>query len=124
MLITKEQIINAISDMSVMDVMELVSMIEKKFGVSSSSAMFSTISSPVKKDVVEEKTEFDVMLKDIGANKVSVIKIVRNIIGVGLKEAKDLVESCPVVIKKSANKDYADDLKKMLEEVGASVDLV
>ncbi|MCR3755031.1 MAG: 50S ribosomal subunit protein L12 [Candidatus Westeberhardia cardiocondylae] len=123
MLITKEQIIHAISEMSVMDVMDLVSMIEKKFGVSSSSVVASSVSSTDNKVVTEDKVDFDVVLKNFGTNKVSVIKIVRNMIGVGLKEAKDLVESAPVIIKKSTTKDFANDLKKSLEEVGASVEL-
>ncbi|CEN32077.1 50S ribosomal protein L7/L12 [Candidatus Westeberhardia cardiocondylae] len=122
MLITKEEIISAISKMSVMDIMELVRMIEKKFDVSFSKSTITSSSIP-EKNVVEEKTEFDVILNNIGPNKVSVIKVVRSAVGVGLKEAKDLVESFPVIIKKGVLKDHANDLKKMLEEVGASIEL-
>lgn len=119
---TKEQILDAISNMSVMDVVELISMIEKKFNVSSAVC---TASSAVKEldNVVEEKNEFDVYLNSVGNNKIAVIKIVRSFINLGLKEAKDLVESAPVVLKHALNKDDAASLKLALEEVGASVEL-
>ncbi|CUR53812.1 50S ribosomal protein L7/L12 [Serratia symbiotica] len=117
MSITKDQILEAVSSMSVMDIMELVSDMEKKFGVSSSA--ITTISNPV--EVKEEKTEFDVILSAIGNNKVTVIKAVRTITGLGLKEAKDLVESAPAVLKAGISKNDAEVLKKSLEEAGASV---
>lgn len=119
MSITKEQILDAVSSMSVMDIVELTSMMEKKFGVSSTSNIMTE-----KKDViVEEKTEFNVILNSIGKNKISVIKAVRSIISLGLKEAKDLVESAPVLLKEGISKDEANKLKKSLEEVGATVEI-
>lgn len=118
MSITKEQILDAVAEMSIMDVVDLVSMMEKKFGVSATPPV--TVSSdPI--EIVDEKTEFDVVLTAIGNNKVSVIKVVRSATGLGLKEAKDLVESAPITLKEGVNKDEADALKKTLEEVGASV---
>lgn len=121
MSITKEQIVDAVGEMSVMNVVELISMIEVKFGVSSASAVHVVVDSP--SEAVEEKTEFDVVLNTIGANKVAVIKAVRGATGLGLKEAKDLVESAPVTIKEGVSKDDADALKKTLEEVGGSVEV-
>lgn len=122
MSITKEQILDAVAEMSVMDVVELISMMEEKFGVSAAAAAVAVAAgSP---DVaVEEKTEFDVLLSAIGANKIAVIKAVRGATGLGLKEAKDLVESAPAILKEGVSKDNADVLKKALEEAGASVEL-
>lgn len=120
MSITKEQILEAVAAMSVMDVMELVSAMEEKFGVSAAAAI-AVATAPA--EVVEEKTEFDVVLSAIGSNKVAVIKAVRSATGLGLKEAKDLVESAPTVLKESISKDVADALKKTLEEAGASVEV-
>ncbi|ALD15007.1 50S ribosomal protein L7/L12 [Buchnera aphidicola (Aphis glycines)] len=121
MSITKEQILEAISKMSVMNVVELISEMEKKFEVSANMSM-QTNNGNEKKDA-EEKTEFDVFLKAIGPNKVSVIKSVRSITGLGLKEAKDLVESAPTVIKENINKKDAESLKKNLEDVGAEIEI-
>lgn len=121
MSITKEQILDAVAEMSVMDIVELVSMMEEKFGVSAAAAVAVAAAGPA--EAVEEKTEFDVILKDIGANKVAVIKAVRSATGLGLKEAKDLVESAPVAVKEGASKDDSEALKKALEEAGASVEL-
>ncbi|CUX97376.1 50S ribosomal protein L7/L12 [Candidatus Hoaglandella endobia] len=118
--ITKEQIIDAVADMSVMDVVELISMMEKKFGVSASTVAVSVGDSV---EAGEEKTEFNVVLSSFGVNKVAVIKTVRNATGLGLKEAKDLVESAPVTLKEGINKSEADALKQALEEAGASVEL-
>lgn len=120
MSITKEQILDAVADMSVMDVVELISMMEEKFGVSAAAAV-AVAAGPA--EVVEEKTEFDVHLTAIGANKVAVIKAVRGATGLGLKEAKDLVESAPAVMKEGISKDDAAALKKSLEEAGASVEV-
>ncbi|MBI6549507.1 50S ribosomal protein L7/L12 [Xenorhabdus lircayensis] len=120
MSITKEQILDAVAEMSVMDVVELISMMEEKFGVSAAAAV-AVVGGAA--EVVEEKTEFDVILTGIGANKVAVIKAVRGATGLGLKEAKDLVESAPAALKEAISKDDAESLKKSLEEAGASVEI-
>ncbi|CUX96667.1 50S ribosomal protein L7/L12 [Candidatus Doolittlea endobia] len=119
MSITKEKILDAVAKMSVMDVVELVSMMEKKFGVSSSVSVAASGSA----DSEEEKIEFNVVLSAIGVNKVAVIKAVRSATGLGLKEAKDLVESAPATLKEGVSKDDANALKKVLEEAGASVEV-
>ena len=122
--LTNEDILNAIADMSVMNVVELVSAMEEKFGVSAAAVAAAPVAvADEASAVVEEKTEFDVVLTSFGDKKVSVIKAVRTITGLGLKEAKDLVESAPAPIKESAPKAEADDLQKQLEEAGASVEL-
>lgn len=120
MSINKEQILEAVAEMSVMDIVELIAMMEEKFGVSAASAV-AAAAGPA--EAVEEKTEFDVVLAAIGANKVAVIKAVRAATGLGLKEAKDMVESAPAVIKEAASKDESETLKKTLEEAGASVEI-
>ncbi|WP_148873006.1 50S ribosomal protein L7/L12 [Serratia marcescens] len=119
MSITKDQIIEAVAAMSVMDVVELVSAMEEKFGVSAAAAV-AVAAGPA--EAVEEKTEFDVILKGAGANKVAVIKAVRGATGLGLKEAKDLVEATGA-IKEGISKDDAEALKKALEEAGAEVEV-
>ncbi|CAL4326105.1 50S ribosomal protein L7/L12 [Buchnera aphidicola] len=121
MSITKEQILNAISEMSVINVVDLISAMEEKFGVSANMSMNSNNNH--EKDLHEEKTEFDVFLKVIGPNKVSVIKTVRSATGLGLKEAKDLVESAPTVLKENISKEDAESLKKTLEDVGAEIEI-
>lgn len=121
MSITKEQIIDAVAEMSVMDVVELISMMEKKFGVSATANVAVNTGSPV--ELEEEKTEFDVELRSIGTNKIAVIKAVRSATGLGLKEAKDLVESAPTTVKEGINKDEAETLKQALEKAGASVEI-
>ncbi|QCI15740.1 50S ribosomal protein L7/L12 [Buchnera aphidicola] len=121
MSITKEQILEAVSEMSVMNVVELISAMEKKFGVSASIPINSNNNN--EKDTREEKTEFDVFLKVIGPNKVPVIKTVRSATGLGLKEAKDLVESAPIVLKENISKEDAESLKKTLEDVGAEIEI-
>jgi large subunit ribosomal protein L7/L12 len=123
--LTNEDILNAIADMSVMDVVELVSAMEEKFGVSAAAA---AAAAPVAAaagagDAEEEKDEFNVMLTSFGEKKVAVIKAVRGITALGLKEAKDMVESAPVAVKEGASKAEAEDIKKQLEEAGASVEL-
>jgi len=123
MSITKEQILDAVAEMSVMDIVKLTSMMEERFGVSATE-LVSDISSVVQnEDTEEEKTEFDVVLNDIGKNKISVIKIVRSMLSLGLKESKELVESAPTILKGGMNKNDAEILKKSLEEIGASVEI-
>ena len=121
--LTNGDILNAIADMSVMNVVELVSAMEEKFGVSAAVAAAPVAVAAEASAAVEEKTEFNVVLTSFGDKKVAVIKAVRTITGLGLKEAKDLVESAPAPIKEAAPKAEADDLKKQLEEAGASVEL-
>ncbi|HMI77011.1 MAG TPA: 50S ribosomal protein L7/L12 [Buchnera sp. (in: enterobacteria)] len=121
-IINKEQILEAIEKMSVMNVVELVSAMEKKFGVSASSVV-NSVSTTQDTESNEEKTEFNVFLKSIGNNKISVIKAVRSKIGLGLKEAKDLVESAPIVLKENINKEESESLKKFLEEAGAEIEI-
>ena len=120
MSITKDQILEAVAAMSVMDVVELVSAMEEKFGVSAAAAV-AVAAGPA--EAAEEQTEFDVILKSVGGNKVAVIKAVRGATGLGLKEAKDLVESAPAALKEGVSKDDAEALKKSLEEAGAEVEI-
>lgn len=120
MSITKDQIIDAVAAMSVMEVVELISAMEEKFGVSAAAAV-AVAAGPA--EAAEEKTEFDVVLSAIGANKVAVIKAVRSATGLGLKEAKDLVESAPANLKEGISKAEAEALKKDLEAAGASVEI-
>ena len=121
--LSNEDILSAIADMSVMDVVELVSAMEEKFGVSAAAVAVAPVAAADAGAAVEEKSEFDVMLTSFGEKKVAVIKAVRTITGLGLKEAKDLVESAPAAIKEGASKAEADDILKQLEEAGASVEL-
>ncbi len=123
--LTNEDILNAIADMSVMDVVELVSAMEEKFGVSAAAAVAAPVATASDDSgaVAEEKDEFDVMLNSFGDKKVAVIKAVRSITSLGLKEAKDMVESAPVAVKEGAPKAEAEDIQKQLEEAGASVEL-
>lgn len=121
MSITKDQIIEAIAEMSVMDVVELVSAMEEKFGVSAAAAV---VAGPAGAgEAAEEQTEFNVVLVGAGANKVAVIKAVRGATGLGLKEAKALVDGAPAPIKEGASKEEAEELKKALEEAGAQVEV-
>ena len=122
--LSNEDILSAIADMSVMDVVELVSAMEEKFGVSAAAVAAAPVAAAADAGAaVEEKSEFDIMLTSFGEKKVAVIKAVRTITGLGLKEAKDLVESAPAAIKEGASKAEADDILKQLEEAGASVEL-
>ncbi|MBW5290861.1 MAG: LSU ribosomal protein L7/L12 (P1/P2) [Candidatus Ruthia sp. Asou_11_S2] len=121
--LTNEDILNAIADMSVMDVVELVSAMEEKFGVSAAAVAAAPVAAVDAGEAVVEKDEFDVMLISFGEKKVAVIKAVRSITGLGLKEAKDMVESAPVAIKEGASKAEAEDIQKQLEEASASVEL-
>lgn len=119
---TKEDILESISNMSVMDIVDLVKSMEEKFGVSAAVAVAAAPAGAAAAPV-EEQTEFTVILKAAGEKKVEVIKVVRTITGLGLKEAKDLVESAPANIKESVSKADAADLKKKLEEAGATVEV-
>ncbi len=125
MALSKDDILNAIAEMSVMDVVELVEAMEEKFGVSAAAAV--AVAGPAaaggEAAAAEEKTEFDVVLTGAGEKKVNVIKVVRGLTGLGLKEAKDLVDGAPSTVKEGVNKDEAEDAKKQLEEAGASVEL-
>ena len=123
MAVTKEDILESISNMSVMEVVDLISDMEEKFGVTAAAAVAAAPAAAGGGEAAEEKTEFDVALADMGSNKVSVIKAVRAITGLGLKEAKDKVESAPCVLKEGVSKEEADDFKKQLEEAGATVEL-
>jgi len=123
MSVTNEQIVDAIAAKSLMEVMELVKAIEEKFGVSAAAPVMMAAGPAAAAAVVEEQTEFNVILASAGANKVNVIKAVRAITGLGLKEAKDLVESAPAVVKEAVSKDDSAKFKKELEEAGATVEL-
>jgi large subunit ribosomal protein L7/L12 len=121
MSLTKEDIITAIAEMSVMDVAELVSAMEEKFGVSAAAAV--AVAAGDGAAAAEEQTEFDVILTAIGEKKVAVIKAVRAATGLGLKEAKGVVDGAPGPVKEGISKDDAEELKKALEEAGATVEL-
>jgi large subunit ribosomal protein L7/L12 len=122
---TREDIIKAIEEMSVLELSELVKELEDKFGVSAAApAMMMPMGAAAPAAAAEEeKTEFDVVLLEHGANKIGVIKVVREITGLGLKEAKELVDGAPKTVKEQAAKDEAEDIKKKLEEAGAKVEL-
>nr|VFJ55786.1 MAG: LSU ribosomal protein L12P [Candidatus Kentron sp. FW]VFJ63979.1 MAG: LSU ribosomal protein L12P [Candidatus Kentron sp. FW]VFJ70262.1 MAG: LSU ribosomal protein L12P [Candidatus Kentron sp. FW] len=125
MAVSKEEIIDAIANMSVIDVVDLVKAMEEKFGVS--AAVATVAAGPVgganAEAAEEEKTEFDAILSSFGSNKVAVIKVVRGITSLGLKEAKDLVESAPTAIKEGVTKEEVEDIKKQIEEAGGSVEI-
>lgn len=125
MAVSKEEILDAISEMSVMDVVDLISAMEEKFGVSAAAAVAAAPAAAAGGDAgaAEEKTEFDVVLAGAGSNKIAVIKAVRAITGLGLKEAKAAVEGAPAPIKEGVSKEEAEDFKKQLEEAGATVEL-
>ena len=125
MALSNEDILNAIAEMSVMDVVELVSAMEETFGVSAQAAVAVAAAPAGGGDgaAAEEQTEFDVVLSSIGEKKVNVIKAVRAITGLGLKEAKELVDGAPSTIKEAASKSDAEEAKKQLEEAGATAEL-
>ncbi len=126
MALSNEEILNAIAEMSVMDVVELVQAMEEKFGVSAAAAVAVAAPAAGGADAggaAEEKTEFDVILSAAGDKKVNVIKAVRAITGLGLKEAKGLVDGAPSPVKEGVSKDEAEDMKKQLEEAGAQVEV-
>ena len=122
----KEQIIEAIAAMSVLELSELVKELEEKFGVSA-AAPVAVAAAPAAggaaAEAAEEKTEFDVILKEVGGEKIKVIKVVREATGLGLKEAKDLVDNCPKPIKEAVSKEAAEEIKKKFAEVGATVEI-
>jgi large subunit ribosomal protein L7/L12 len=122
---TKEDILTAISNMTVMEIVDLVKMMEDKFGVTAAApmAMMAAGAAAAPAAAVEEQTEFAVTMTSFGANKVGVIKVIREITGLGLKEAKDLVEGVPSMVKDSVPKADADSIKKKLEEAGASAEI-
>ncbi len=124
MAVSKEDILETIANMTVMEVVDLISAMEEKFGVSAAAAVaVAPAAGAAAAPAVEEKTEFDVVMTSFGANKVNVIKVIRTITGLGLKEAKDLVEAAPSTVKEAIPKAEAEDIKKQLEEAGASVDI-
>jgi large subunit ribosomal protein L7/L12 len=124
MAVSKEEILNAIAQMSLIDITDLVKLMEEKFGVSAAAPVaVAAAATGAAAPVVEEKTEFTVVLKVTGEKKVEVIKAVRAITGLGLKEAKDLVEGAPQTVKESVNKDDAAKFKKELEAAGATVEV-
>lgn len=125
MAVSKEDILETISNMTVMEIVDLISAMEEKFGVTAAAAVAAV---PVaaaggEAAAAEEKTEFNVVMTSFGDNKVGVIKVVRAITGLGLKEAKDMVEGAPSTVKEGVSKDEAESLKKQLEEAGAKVDV-
>ncbi|KPK57429.1 MAG: hypothetical protein AMJ59_19205 [Gammaproteobacteria bacterium SG8_31] len=124
MAVSREDIIDALSNMSVLEVTELVKELEDKWGVSAAAPVAAVAAAPgAEAAAAEEKTEFDVVMTSFGGNKVAVIKAVRGITGLGLKEAKDLVEGTPATIKEGVSKEESEELKKQLEEAGASVEV-
>ena len=121
---TKEEIIEAISSMTVLELSELVKEIEEKFDVKAAAPVAMAAAAPAAGgEAAAEKTEFDVVLKSCGAKKIQVIKVVRSATGLGLKEAKEVVDGAPKTIKEGVSKDEAEDMKKQLEEAGAEVEL-
>ncbi len=126
MAVSKDDILETISNMSVMEVVELIEAMEEKFGVSAAAAVAAAPAAAAGGEAAgaaAEKDEFDVVLASFGDNKVAVIKAVRGITGLGLKEAKEMVEGAPSPVKEGASKDEAEELKKQLEEAGATVEL-
>ncbi len=125
MALSKDDILSAIADMSVMEIVELIEAMEEKFGVSAATAVAAAPAAAGGDagGAVEEQTEFDVMLTSCGEKKVAVIKVVRAVTGLGLKEAKGLVDSAPSAIKEGVSKDEAEDVRKQLEEAGGSAEL-
>ncbi|MEI7795118.1 MAG: 50S ribosomal protein L7/L12 [Methylococcaceae bacterium] len=120
MAISQADILDAVANMTVMEIVDLISAMEEKFGV---SAAVAVAAAPVAAAAVEEQTEFDVILTGFGENKVSVIKVVRSMTGLGLKEAKDAVEGVPTVLKEAVSKADAENFKKELSEAGATVEI-
>lgn len=125
MAVSREEIIDVLSNMSILEVTQLVKDLEDKWGVSAAApvAMAAGPAAGAEAAVAEEQTEFDVVMSSFGANKVAVIKTIRTITGLGLKEAKDLVEGVPATVKEGVSKDEAASIKKQLEESGASVEV-
>ncbi|MCE3044570.1 50S ribosomal protein L7/L12 [Legionella sp. 16cNR16C] len=123
MAVSKNEILETISNMTVMEIVDLIEEMEKKFNVSAAAAAVAVAAPAAAAAAVEEKTEFDVVMTSFGANKVGVIKVIRGITGLGLKEAKDLVEGAPSTVKEGVSKDEAATIKKELEEAGASIEV-
>ncbi|QER42521.1 50S ribosomal protein L7/L12 [Thermodesulfobacterium sp. TA1] len=127
--VTKEEVIEFIANMSVLELSQFIKELEEKFGVTAAApvaavaAVGAVAGAPAETAQAEEKTEFDVVLTDVGGNKINVIKVVREITGLGLKEAKDLVEGVPKPVKTGVSKNEAEEIKKKLEEVGAKVEI-
>ena len=119
--LTAQELIDAIKELTVLELNDLVKACEEEFGVSAAAGVVVAAAGPAAE--VEEKTEFDVELTEVGSEKVKVIKVVREITGLGLKEAKDVVDNAPKMIKEAATKEEAEEIKKKLEEVGAKVTL-
>lgn len=122
MAVSKEEILNTISNMTVMEVVELISAMEDKFGVSAAMVAAAPVAAGAA-PVAEAQTEFTVLMTSFGANKVNVIKAIRSITSLGLKEAKDMVEAVPATVKEGVKKEEADNVKKQLEEAGATVEI-
>jgi large subunit ribosomal protein L7/L12 len=125
MAVSKEEILETISNMTVMEVVDLISAMEEKFGVSAAAAVAAApaATAAAAEAPVEEKTEFDAVMTGFGEKKVNVIKVVRALTGLGLKEAKDMVEGVPATVKEGVTKEEAEDIKKQLEEAGATVEV-
>src|SRR3990172_8223672 len=123
MAVKKEDILETVDNMSVVDIVDLISAMEEKFGVSAAVAVAAGPAAGAGAAAAEEQTEFNVVMTSFGANKVGVIKVIRTITGLGLKEAKDLVEGAPSVVKEGVAKKDAEDIKKQLEEAGAAVEI-
>lgn len=123
MAVSKNEILDTISNMSVMEVVELIEAMEEKFNVSAAAAAVAVAAPAAAAAAVEEQTEFNVVMTSFGANKVGVIKVIRALTGLGLKEAKDLVEGAPSTVKEGISKDEAAGIKKELEEAGATVEV-
>jgi len=120
--LTAQELIEAIKELTVLELNDLVKACEEEFGVSAAAGVVVAAAGPAA-EAAEEKTEFDVELTEVGAEKVKVIKVVREVTGLGLKEAKDVVDGAPKMLKEAASKEEAEDIKKKLEEVGAKVTL-
>ena len=122
--ITKEQVVEFIANMTVLELAEFIKELEEKFGVSAAAPAVAVAAAPAAAaPAEEEKTEFDVILKEVGANKIGVIKVVRALTGLGLKEAKDKVDGCPSTLKEGVSKEDAEAAKKELTEAGATVEI-
>ncbi len=123
MAVAKEEILDTIANMTVLEVVDLISAMEEKFGVSAAAVAMAAPAAGAAAAPAEEQTEFNVVMSSFGDNKVGVIKVVRAITGLGLKEAKDMVEGAPSTIKEDASKEEAESIKKQLEEAGAKVEV-
>ena len=121
MAVSKQDMLDTVANMTVLEIVDLISAMEEKFGVSAAVAVAAA--GPAAAAAVEEQTEFNVLMTSFGANKVGVIKVIRAVTGLGLKEAKDMVEAVPAVVKEGVSKDDAASIKKQLEEAGAAVEL-